>query len=662
MSDSVHISSISSEALKAGLSDVPAWATQKTAEDIDSSLKQMLGMQTAVFSRIAGASSSGSSDDVMGQILKDADKELDNNKQQQKYWKEREPAQAKNISGLKGVATTSAATAFVFSALADAGTHALQLFKQSITVFDKMSMSGVNVVAGFDDVSNGFKSLQHLTVLTGVRFSELEGAIIKYSTAINSAGMGVFAKTIGMSREGMAEFGFSAKESAELLGAMMTSQQSTGDISRRTAEENSKDLKKFGKTIFELSMATGLTNSAIMANYAALAASTTANVYAGQVSKSTAESTTAWLASFKNQNLAKQVLQLISAPVTALSDSFRNLTNVGMGGFAMRLTQFSKSTEGMSPEQRAQALKDFVSANRAELEQRKQHVTLLAQAGVEGAQASLDLITGLTQQADSIAPMSAKQREAMIATNKATTDFANQLERFKSQFAGFASLAIPTLNMFTSVLSGINTSIEFVRDLIPESARDLVANLVAVGTVVATAFGSVFGILLPAAKLMGGAISMAGNALAWLINPVTKLIAGVTLAWSAGTYIGTKIYDFISKFSSVNGILDMIFSGLDHVLQYIPGSLGAGARERVSAANKEVNTPKPTMIDSPSASKTVTASAGTEISTPTTSASSTTVVTQASSEEHTAILSQILQVLSKTTSVHEDTLKAIRNA
>ena len=95
-----------------------------------------------------------------------------------------------------------------------------------------------------------------------------------------------------------------------------------------------------------------------------------------------------------------------------------------------------------------------------------------------------------------------------------------------------------------------------------------------------------------------------------LLNPFTKLIA----AFTAGYAIGTFIYEMIKDFQWFNTMMATIFRGLDHVLQYIPGSIGSDAKDRLenrakagpatSAKSTEISIPKnptPSTINSPSA-------------------------------------------------------------
>ena len=115
-------------------------------------------------------------------------------------------------------------------------------------------------------------------------------------------------------------------------------QQNTGDVSQKTAEQTNKDLQHFGDSVFKLSMATGMSRTAIIANAEAISKSTEANLLAGQIGQESAADMTTFLASFKNQDIARQLLKLMSDPIKPLNESFMNLQKVGMGGFAQTFT------------------------------------------------------------------------------------------------------------------------------------------------------------------------------------------------------------------------------------------------------------------------------------------------------------------------------------
>ena len=162
---------------------------------------------------------------------------------------------------------------------------------------------------------------------------------------------------------------------------------------------------------------------------------------------------TIFLASFKDQNLAKELLTLLSDPVSALNDSFQSLQKVGMGGFGIALGNFMKGLQSVPEEQRAMAYKNFVNTHRQELDAQKKRLQMLAQVGDADAKASLHQIVSMEQQADSIKKVSKEDMERQEASNRASKAFANALENLK---ALFYDLFTPTETLLNVLTWGLN--------------------------------------------------------------------------------------------------------------------------------------------------------------------------------------------------------------
>ena len=452
---SVYISGIDESAF----SSLPHWATEVTAVSIEETLKKSLKIQTETLSSLLKSKQANNPsakintkdvDDSLKELAKETDKsvkkskkredDIDKNHKRTKiYWEENKKGSAGQIAMLAVLNTALIAID--------------KIFQENLNTYDKLNASGISMMESMDGFSNGFESLANLTTLTGVRFTELAAAIIKYNTAVNSFGFTKFAKTIGMASSELTSFGFSSKESADLLGAYLNIQQSTHDVSKKSTEETAESLKKLGKTVFSLSLATGMSRDVIVANAEAISKSTDANILAGQVGAKTAESMTIFLASFKDQNLAKELLTLLSDPVSALNDSFQSLQKVGMGGFGIALGNFMKGLQSVPEEQRAMAYKNFVNTHRQELDAQKKRLQMLAQVGDADAKASLHQIVSMEQQADSIKKVSKEDMERQEASNRASKAFANALENLK---ALFYDLFTPTETLLNVLTWGLN--------------------------------------------------------------------------------------------------------------------------------------------------------------------------------------------------------------
>jgi hypothetical protein len=467
--NSVFITGIADGAIEEALGDLPQWATQSTAESIEGILQKTLSLQTKALSQLVKKATSGDGsldakevNDEFAKLVKNFKEENAQNQKDNKFNKDKNDQNKKDKKYWDEDKSNKAVQAAMYEALAKASTRIEQSFSDNITTFDNLNAAGIDVMNGMAANRDGFESLRDITALTGVRFTELAGAMTKYSSAVNSFGVGKFAKTVGMASSNLTQFGFSSKESAELLGEMLSMQQNTGDVSQKTAEQTNKDLQHFGDSVFKLSLATGMDRAKLIEHAASLSQSTEANLLAGQIGQEAAGDMTTFLASFKNQDIAKQLLKLMSDPIKPLNESFMNLQKVGMGGFAQTFTKFTQSLKDMPEEQRSNAYKAFMDSHRQEIDQQKQRLALLAQAGSAEAKASLDYIVGLQQQADATKVVSEEDIKRQKASNEASKDFANAMEKFKSIIQRMFGPTTAILNIATGVLTIFNTIMDVV--------------------------------------------------------------------------------------------------------------------------------------------------------------------------------------------------------
>ena len=419
-------------------------------------------MQTKALSQLVKKATKGDNsvdtkeiNDEFEKLVKNIKEENTQRAKDGKYWNDENNQRKKDKKYWDSSKSAKEVELVMLSGLVKAGQSMAAVFVDNVKTYDQLNAAGINVINGMDGTRDGFDSLRELTSITGVRFTELAASMTKYSSAVNSFGVGKFAKTIGMASSNLTQFGFSSKESAELLGSMLSIQQSTTDVNHKSQAEAAKDLQHFGESIYRLSQATGISREAIIANAEAISKSTDANLLAGQVGTEAAGDMTTFLASFKDQNVARQFLSLMSAPVKVLDESFMNLQKVGMGGFAQSFTSFTEKLKTLPEDQRDAALKGFVESHRAELESQKQRLALLKQAGVAESGASLDFIVRLTQQSDSIKRLTADERKKQDATNAASKAFQNAIENFKSLLQGLFTPTVGMLNAFTLAMEAV---------------------------------------------------------------------------------------------------------------------------------------------------------------------------------------------------------------
>jgi hypothetical protein len=650
----VHITGAESGAFTEAFNGLPPWATDDTAVKIQGILNKMYGLHASTLNTLVkkiGASGGVDPKDMKNwndeieKANKYLKKENDEIPKKQKERKEVEDHHKKQVPAWKNVITNLTGFNFGLLTLEGIAIAIGIVLKENFNTFTKLNESGINMIAGFDGVTNGFQGVQQLAVLTGVRFTDLAETMTKYSTAVNQFSAGKFAKAVGTSSLELGKFGFTAKEAAELTGAMLEAQRGYTDISLKTDQQASDEVVKLGKNIFRLTMATGMARSQILANMDALAQSTDANVLAGQVGEQGATDMASFLASFKDQNVARQLLSLFSAPIKPLNQTFMNLQKTGMGGFATALTSFQKQTAALSPEMRKQAMKSFIAAHRGELEANKQRLAMLAQAGVEGAQASLDLITGLTQAADATVVQSKKEIEAQEETNEARAAFSKQWDTLMSQLQAAFSPSIGVLNYFTSILTKVNEGIKWFGGYINSIADELGPFFTDLQGMFSELFGggkdldsmiktvkTAFGYLKPVIVYAIEGIGLAAYTIAFIYKKGGEIIVK-SIQWLAERVgdivlffqsIPDKVSAFVDNlkntFSNIGTILfDILKQGMTDLWNMVPGfvrGLFGGKEEKavapngslVNASGKPADTkitvpkdPRPSAIESPSA-------------------------------------------------------------
>ena len=81
-----------------------------------------------------------------------------------------------------------------------------------------------------------------------------------------------------------------------------------------------------------------------------------------------------------------------------------------------------------------------------------------------------------------------------------------------------------------------------------------------------------FSILLKPVSYLSGALVRLAGAVGWLYS-----------AWEVGQWIGGKMYEWMGATRTFTTLMDGIFSGLDQILKFIPGSIGEAARERLKS-------------------------------------------------------------------------------
>jgi hypothetical protein len=507
MTENVFIAGSNAGSLFGALDGYPPWATEATANRIQTHLAQSLKIQNLTLSQLMKSAKGGGTltpdeinkfDDALKKAVGDMADEANANKKRRKFWGEEEK-EADQIRRRWGEwKSNNTIKVALFSSFILLGAKITATFKENLETWTKLNEAGVAITSGFDSATAGFRSLQDLVKIAGVRYTDLSAAMIKYSGAVNLIGVKKFAGAIAGAQKDLGAFGYSTKEAADLLGAMSTAQMAHADITSKTEQERNDDMVKLGGSIFKLTMATGMARSAMLANLESIAKTTDANVLAGQIGNESALEMETFLASFKDQNIAKQIMKLMSDPIKPLNATFMNLQKAGMGGFAQKFTSFTKSLGDMPADLKAQEMKSFLKANRMELDVKKQQLALLAQAGSAEAQASLDFIVGLQQTADATVELTEegrKARAAQMETNKARSALSTELDRLSASFQLLFGPTESLIKGVTWLVSGVNSIVSTIYDVVGPGMLSWIGALAA-GAAAIYGFIKGFGIVI----------------------------------------------------------------------------------------------------------------------------------------------------------------------
>ncbi len=607
--NSVFITGVADGAFTSALSDLPPWATEATAFKIQGILEKTLNLQTKAFSDLIKKLTAGGAGNPLSPAdAKKANDELDKfirglkraNDEQPKEKKRRKEQEDQQNKDKKWWKDEAGGRLLVLSGLTKFSLAIRQAFIDSADTFDQLYRSGINVMSGFDEAANGFEALQQIAALTGVRYTELAKTLIKYNTAVNAFGLGRFTKTMSAASKDLTQFGYTTKETADLLGSYLETQKGYADVRGKTDEQVQKDLVKFGERITKLSQATGILRTKLLEDIEAISQSVEANILAGQIGNDAAQSTLEFVASFKDKNLGQAFLRMMSDAIKPLNETFMDFQKTGFGGFGQELMNFTQSLEGLDPEEAAKRTAEFARAHSQEMAMMVQRGNLLRQAGVKEADGMLKVVTGLQQQARAYkeVPLSEKKRADMTA--KATADLKNAYERWNSQIQRLFALTIPMVDMFIKILEFGNDMVDKFANLVHSfegwlNSFDVIqknfgkiqilpwAGLALVIYSVYSGFSKLLKIfdigkgtlkpifnglkslgrfiapIIESLGGLGGILRTIGSIFARFLGPLALLYS----AFQLGTAIGEVIYENLSQFELFNDMMDGIFSGIE---------------------------------------------------------------------------------------------------
>jgi hypothetical protein len=224
----VHITSTETGAFKEAFEGLPPWATEDTAAKIEKILKDSRGIQAKFLEQLKKCCADGKKQDpknvealdaAFKKMLKDV---TDDNKERKKRNKEEKDEHEEKKDRWSKEAQIATLRNALWAGLAAVAFQTKQAMIDNVNTFDQLYKSGVNVVSGFNSASDGFESLRQLA---------------KYGTAVNNFGLENFAKTLGNSKKALADYNYTTKEAADLLGSYLENQRAFSNINSKTQAE-----------------------------------------------------------------------------------------------------------------------------------------------------------------------------------------------------------------------------------------------------------------------------------------------------------------------------------------------------------------------------------------------------------------------------------------
>ena len=449
-----------------GMSDeLPPWATETTAKNVESILEKTFKLQTTALSQLIKSAGGNSPDtkkmtdqfDEFAKSLSDETKELNKeNPKRQKRNKEEETEYNKQKRRWGEWQHAHSGQLEMLGMLAIAGNNVLKTYKANVETYDVLTKSGLTLSGAFGAASNGFDSLSQLARTTGVSFTALSASMQKNSMAIQVFGVDKFAYTVKGATKGMSSLGYSAEETATMVGDYMTVMQNFTDVSKRSSGEQSAAAVNFTKKLMILSQETGQSTSTIMANMSALSKSTEALVLQGQIGTDASEQTLLWLSGMKDQNLAKSMARMMTDTIKPLNSTFMSFQKIGQGGFAQKMSAFTNSIKDIAdPALKDQMMKTFIDQNKSQIEYGIQQANFYRQIPELAGEAekALEIYGGLQAQGRSIKTLTDKELADLQATNKTRSDL---MTAWGTMQASLQKVFTPTVGMLTTLTEALN--------------------------------------------------------------------------------------------------------------------------------------------------------------------------------------------------------------
>lgn len=609
--NSVFITGAASGAFTEALNDLPPWATEDTAESIELLLKKSLDIQTkslqALVSRAARASTGAAGlsaesarqvNDELDKLIKNLKKENDEDTKRARRRKEQEKAEQESLTRGKELKTSEEKMDYALGKLAVSGAAVLSVNKDYINVYDSLYKSGINVLNGNNSTADGFEALNQMVAQTGMRLQTLQSVLEKYSTTVNAVGVAKFSKAIALSNTQLQAMGYSSEAQAELLGAIIESESGYMDIRRKSAIELAADSIKLGTQLNRLSQTVGMSREQLQESMKATSKSTqTAFVFA-KYGREAADKMNAAMAGVKDSGLKDTFMELAAAANPAQVKGYNELVQAGLGDVAEQMNQLAKSGMHLDPVEFQKRLSALTSGLEQQTGKMGNLTNLIGAGGEEAGR----ILNGLYQQGRGVSDATEGQQSAATQTQATVAKLQTEIESFTATLQKAFFPLIAQVDAVAASLGVLNGAVDTGVDAVSAQVRSwLGAGLIVAGfagTILLAKKGTdtFLSFLGSAPGTLGRAVSGISGAIAGAAGKFSLFAIGLaklTAAFAVGYGIGTMIYKILGNLDFSIKLFDKIFSGMDHILKYIPGLTGSEARERIDLRKAAAATETP---------------------------------------------------------------------
>ena len=688
--NSSFITGAAKGAFAEAMDGLPPWATEKTAFKIQSILQKNLSQQTKLLTDLVKSGGGGAKpmsaadaaklDSELDKLVKNYKELNKEGNKELKRAKDKEAADKKALIGGKTFDNKWQKWQFALDSLAVVGKKVLDTDKQYLKTYDAMYKSGVNVLSGQNEFSDGFQALNHVVTQTGLRLETLQEVSAKYATSINAVGFMKFAKAAGSASKKLEDLGYSSKESAEIVGAYTDMQSQFTDMRKKSDKEIAAGAAEFGAAVRSNSVLMGKSQEAIIANAKTLSKSTdtfVSSLVLGEKATNRMNQTLMGIDPDFASQLSKSAA-LASQNMEFSSDNLVQKLALSGSEYTTQIDQLVKALGTELPEQIHKRLDAVVTDPGFAAKTARQ--ALLASTGNAAAAENVKAMQAMKVMFDNTAESSKSQIDNANKTGSSVSKLDTQMEKLSASMQAAFSPTITQVDLLRGSIEKLNDVIYGVIKATNPEARSwggvgLMAAGGAAGALTAYKGAKTVGNFFSSTKGAGAGIEGAGAGIEGAEvaakgagvaakgggKMLGKLLPGIGLAFG--------IYDAISR-ASKGDYTGAGLAGVSGIASLFPG-LGTAVAVGIDAANiaRDYNTPTASTINSPSAVPADPESVNNTSSTPATGAPrkpgidktpsgndiNSTLVSQ------TNLLQQILLASETNVSVSRDILKYARN-